>query len=378
MNNKKIKKVINKEINAIKEENISINNKLKNIYFGYRERLLSCIILLFLFLVLGIVTTINIIETVKVEQISYQEQGNIDYNVEVYPNAFYDKTILDKNMSYVASLIKNINLDIKYNFNADKELSGTNEYNVIATINILNKDTKELFYTKDYILLDDVIEKFKSKGYNINEKIQINYGYYNNLANQFKMLYGVDCESNLEVSVNLKRNIEDKKYDNANLNSADNIILNIPLSQNAITIKMDAKNINNIETQTLNKIITTKTKIYIVAAIIFDLLAIILFIRTFKLLSLTLPKQSKYDSYISKIRKHYDRIIIDVEKEIDYSEYHITYIKEFNELLDLRDNLQLPIRYIEITPHSKCNFYIINKNELFIYIVKAVDLENKK
>ena len=50
---------------------------------------------------------------------------------------------------------------------------------------------------------------------------------------------------------------------------------------------------------------------------------------------------------------------------------------EFTELLDVRDNLKVPIKYYNIVNHQKCLFYLTSENEIYEYYVKEVDLEQK-
>ena len=39
---------------------------------------------------------------------------------------------------------------------------------------------------------------------------------------------------------------------------------------------------------------------------------------------------------------------------------------------------QKPIKYYNIVNHQKCMFYIVVDNEIYEYVVKSIDLENKK
>ena len=48
------------------------------------------------------------------------------------------------------------------------------------------------------------------------------------------------------------------------------------------------------------------------------------------------------------------------------------------ELIDARDNLRLPIMYYSISKHNKCWFYILHGRKMYLYIVKAVDLEEEE
>ena len=50
-------------------------------------------------------------------------------------------------------------------------------------------------------------------------------------------------------------------------------------------------------------------------------------------------------------------------------------VKNFNELLDVRDNLEKPIIFSEIHKGQKSVFIVRTANETYRYILKLVDLE---
>lgn len=58
--------------------------------------------------------------------------------------------------------------------------------------------------------------------------------------------------------------------------------------------------------------------------------------------------------------------------------YNILKINNFNELIDVRDNLRLPIMYYEVVKHEKAHFYILHENNLYLYTLKNIDIKNKK
>ena len=91
-------------------------------------------------------------------------------------------------------------------------------------------------------------------------------------------------------------------------------------------------------------------------------------------LSLVVPKSS-YDKYVNKILKDYDRLIVEARNTIDISECKVVDVNSFTELLDVRDNLKMPIIYNLIVKHEKGLFYIKNGNDVYKYIVKGIDLQ---
>ena len=56
---------------------------------------------------------------------------------------------------------------------------------------------------------------------------------------------------------------------------------------------------------------------------------------------------------------------------------YIEYNPNMGLLIDVRDNVNEPINYYIVTPHQKCEFFVVNKDSLYLYIVKNADLENE-
>ena len=81
---------------------------------------------------------------------------------------------------------------------------------------------------------------------------------------------------------------------------------------------------------------------------------------------------------ILRILNEYDRLIVENGTGPDTRDCQVIKISKFEELLDVRDNLKLPIMYYVVTKHTKCQFYIKHDDELYLLTIKAVDLEQAK
>ena len=76
--------------------------------------------------------------------------------------------------------------------------------------------------------------------------------------------------------------------------------------------------------------------------------------------------------------RQYDRLIVEHFTCPDLQKFNVIKIKDFNELLDMRDNLKTPILYYNVQKHLKSYFYIQNYKDLYLLVIKDVDLENEK
>ena len=89
-------------------------------------------------------------------------------------------------------------------------------------------------------------------------------------------------------------------------------------------------------------------------------------------------KKTIYDQFVEKILNEYDRLIVENTTGPDTKTNNIIKISKFEELLDVRDNLKLPIMYYIVAKHTKCYFYIKHNRDLYLMTVKAADLEKEE
>ena len=347
-------------------------------YYSFKMRVFSCFILFILFLSIGVYFLLSATKITHSEKLSYDEKGNIDYTVCLKQNDFYEDKCVSNNMTYVASLIDNINLTYNYAFNINKDILEKNnfEYEVTAKLVIQNSEDMSNFYEKNYTILskckNDLLKK-NNKAV-ISKSFDIDYNYYNDIATNFKSQYGVDSISYLEVYFTVYNDIN-SKYNIPNTSVSS---IKVPLSQKSIQIKLDSKETNKKD----NKVVYTNefcitNWIYIIISIILLVLSLIPLIKGIKLINKLGSNKTDYDKFISKILKEYDRLVAETKSLPLFDKYNIMEINGFNELLDVRDNLKLPIMYYNVTMHQKAYFYIVYGKNLYLYTVKSSDFSEK-
>ena len=365
------------EIAEEKKEKVPFFTMSNSSYMSYERRVIVHLIIVLGCAILSTIFLTRSLSTGHQERISYQEGSNLDYKVYLKKNDFYETQYLDKNMVYVASLIKKIDVDINYVFNIDKKSDINFDYDIIGKLSITDNDEKNVFFEKEYTLLENkTLNMVAAKKQNISEQISINYDYYNNLANKFRSDYGIETKSNLTVYFRVNQ----KSAGNSEfkLNNNSNMTLTIPLSEKAINIKMDYKEINKNSQLFNDTSVVVSNYIFVGVSIILIIVIIIFIGPLIKLLLNMRTKKSTYDKYIDKILNEYDRLIVNTTTPPNMINNNIVKVNTFEELLDVRDNLGLPIKYYVINKHQKCNFYINYNDELYLLVLKAVDLEENK
>lgn len=343
----------------------------KKIYIGYHTRLLIyAILFVFTFAVAVLFLSLSI-DYKKEKRVDYTEKSNLDYKVYLKQNEFYETPYLDKNMLYIASLIDKVKIDFDYNFSITENSSIDFTYGIYGKLIIADESGNNSYFEKEYNLLEDKqVKLIDGRSKTIKDTISIDYDYYNSLANNFKMSYAVATDSYLKVYLKIN-----KKGETIKLDDSDELSITIPLSEKSLNIKMDYKDINESNNLLSESSVMIQDKVLFIAAIVCIVILVAISVRVIYLLSLLKRKESKFDKYIKKILNEYDRLIAETSTCPDLTKNNIIKIKKFEELLDIRDNLKLPIMYYTLVKHQKAYFYIKHNEDLYLYVVKEVDLE---
>lgn len=356
-----------------------IKKNIKTKYISYNMRLIILSISLLLCFSFSLILINKSVIKKEVEMLKYSEKVDVDYLVYLKENEFYEEPFLESGMNYVASLIDHISVFFDYNFKASEKIDAIFYYDIDAELAIKDAKGEKKILSKEYNLINNkVITNDATNSISISgQSVDIDYNYYNEIAQKFKKSYNIDSISELIVTMSIRK-MTDIDFDG--FDQVKKISLTIPLTQKAINIKLIPSE-NNDNTKIINtggyQIIN---KTFLGLSILLMLLSLFIIFRIFKLLLLILPKKTKLDKKVNKILKTYDRLIANVTTFPNLKEYKVVKVTDFNELVDIRDNLKRPIFYYNVKKGEKCHFYITDENTIYLLTMKDVDLnnENKK
>ena len=86
----------------------------------------------------------------KKQTLKYQENNDIDYNVYLKKNDFFETDHLEKNKTYITSLIDHINVDYKYNIQFDYPVEGEYKYYIYAVVESKKSNSEDKYWSKEY------------------------------------------------------------------------------------------------------------------------------------------------------------------------------------------------------------------------------------
>lgn len=283
---------------------------------------------------------------------SYQIDQDINYKVHLFDNSFIDESTLNENEMYITELIKNIDINFNYNFLGSKNIDLDYSYEIKGTIISKYINDQKIVWTKKYQLLD-LIKKKDSK-ININETINLDFVKFLKEVEEFRKNFtlSIDTVFNIEFIVSVKD-------DNKLIDDKFVSLISIPLGVQAFSITNDYLDKEN-------KDIIIKNNNYFYSFIPF-IIGIILLIVFYKKI-FNIKTKTKYIKKLNKILKDYNDIIIETETKFDLKNYKVIKVKNINEMIDLEDELRIPINLYK--EEDMATFTLLSNNIIYIYILE--------
>ena len=334
-----------------------------------KKKLVKTLIILFIFVVIFLFLGFKKSDSIKY---TYKENNSVDYKVFLKENSYFDVPYLEKNKTYITSLIDYIDSTFNYNIVFNNQVSGNINYRLVAKIeaNKANNETGN-YWTKEYELTSLKTDNIQSKkDYSIQVKSNIDYNQYNDLLNSFINEYGLQTESILKVYLEVTGNVTvDNTNDKFDVNSE--VSLTVPLSKLAVEGKIETSNIN-IEKEVKkeeNETIRTIFRILSVVVILVFCYYLYQYIRTER----NRDKHLTYRNKIRKINNDYDGVITKVKKA-NITNLNIIDVEAFDDLLNVYTSIREPINFQY--GNEKSIYFIINNNSCYIYTINKEDFEN--
>jgi len=360
-----------------KEETKMKNEKGKNNNYNLPKDFLKIIgltvsgILLVLSLITGAKSFVPA-QTSEELILSYNVTNSADYRVNLVDNDFYETTTLGKGELVPVTFIENIEVDFASYFSANKQLNINYNYSITGAITASASDNgKEdnggKIWTKNYTFVSPkTLTEPNSTGYNVQEKVIIDYKIYNDLVNQYKLRAAVPMEAVLTVTLTVNANSD---IDGTALNiEPQTVSVEIPLSVSTVLIKTN--NDGTVPKTLVNTTEIPASNNYVllaISAVIFlgSLAATIFLLKGLRKMTEDHSLLIKFN----KIMRDYNQVIIEIEELPQVKDAAVIEVKTFKDMLDIQKELHLPIMCAKAKNEVLTNniFYIVNQNQIFKY-----------
>ena len=309
----------------------------------------------------------------KTVYITYEETSSVDYKVKLKENEFYEEEYLPSGQAYVASLIDGVYADFSYGLRMDtKDVDYEYTYGVEAQLEIVDNRTDVAIFHPVYTL-----QEKKSGTQSSNEElaivapIAIDYGKYNDLANEFVKTYGLEnTTSTLKVYMNISVTGSCKDFKEKSRNDYA-LALQIPLIDKTVEVEMTST-VPAGESKVLacdsdfNRS-AFKTTIVVLSAFGGGLLiAFVAFVF------LTRNEDINYVIKVQKLVSNYRSYVQKITNGFDTTGYQLLAVDSFNEMLAIRDTIQSPILMSENKDQTRTVFFIpTNTKILYTFEIRV-------
>lgn len=329
------------------------------------------------FFAIGIILIVLGINDYKIVNLKYQEDNNIKYKVFLKENNFFDTPYLEENRTYIASLIDYIDIDFHYNLKFNMPINGDYKYKYVATVMANKNDSEEYYWKKEYDLSEERTGSIENNSIlTLDDNIKVDYSKYNQILNDFKQQYPVASNGSLKISMVVNSSSKIDLMEEPVVVSSE-INLLVPLLEQTIeaSINKDAQNISDV--------VAIKEKSKDFKYVIYKILGFLLaFISVFHIVlayiyNLSDKKESAYDIKLKKILKNYDSIIANVNNKPVVTGLKKIEVSDFDELLDVYNEVRMPINYYQDEKKEISMFLILNDTIVWYFELKKSDFDEE-
>lgn len=311
-------------------------------------------------------------------EVTYTEVGNVDYDVFLQENNFFENNFLENDKQYISSLVDYIDTKFNYNLSLDNEynVNYNYSYDIVAEVNVTQENTgKSLYNITDTLVKEQTIDSSNSN-VTINEIARVNYNYYNDLIKQFITVYELtDIKCNLSIIFKVRvdgscNGLED------NTKNVE-MVANIPLATNTISIDVSDNLVDNGNNVIKCKNNNNEYFFLIILSLVLIVIDAILIVYTVKYEIKTRTAENIYEKELKKILNNYSSYIQTMYNDFDFTEYQMLKINTFNDMLEIRDTIRQPILMKENQDKTGAYFMIpSNSKILYIYRLDVRDIKN--
>ena len=335
-----------------------------------KKKMVFYTIISMVFMILSYLFIVSGIDMKTKIYVKYQQVDDISYVVNLLPNTVYENDYLNMGGNYIGSLVKDIDLDLKYNLIYARNITGYYVYNLKGTL--VASEGEDILWEKNYDLLADkvtVLDQNKVKDIRVKDRTSIDYQKYVNEINDFNKKYNMEVSGVLLVSFKLKTTLDFTGFKNT-YDDTKEVKMVIPVTNEVFKIKILD---DNREFDSYNEMTNKEGVNYlflVFGALCLSVGIAFLMVVIKNLLEIN-NKENKYVKELKKILNEHGDEIVNVYEFNNAKKYNLIYVDSFKELLDVYDKVDSPISFKELKKNQKAVFLIIENDNAWIYILKV-------
>ena len=354
------------------EEYEFVEEKKAPIYIGFTPRLVISIILLPLLSVLAVFLMYKAFVVNDIVNIRYEEISNPAFKVYNQDSLLVTEEPIEINMNS----IDNIHLDLDYELKTNKKSSINFTYQVLGDLYIVDQDNPEKIYYQETFSLTDIREELMDNTLDFStiESIQIEYNDYNDIVKKYKESYDVKSTSYIDVYLDVKyKNSKNNAY---LIEGESKPGIHIPLQEE--TIKIQKYSLEEEKRIDQKPTVQLQSPGLFGLGILSGLGAAVSLSQILLLIFSTMDQTSIYDRTVNTFLKKHNKKIEEIKKAPIKRRKNSIKLSTFKDLLKVQKQTNKKILYHIVNEHTKCEFFIVDDNDLYVLTIKEVDLKPQK
>lgn len=308
------------------------------------------------------------------KKLMYEENGKLNYNVELLPDNPYDRGELVPSEHYISEAVSAISTDFQYNIEMSEQVDVKYTYSILAETEIKNKDNGNVISSKTDTLIPQVEKTIDNTSeINVLQNVSLDYKTYNDNALLVNQQYAINSEGSITIKMVIDMDI---KYDGFEepVKKTQELKATIPLLTSEVNVNLD-KVLSNTDMYMEHTKAELTSKVTLYTGIALLIIDVIFCLLVFSFMLKAKPKKSKYCILRDGLLKDYDSIIVNSRSIPKFNGTNIIDCYSFSELLDAQKLLNKPIVYCEIVKNQKAIFMIVSGDDAYKYTLKEVDLD---
>ena len=312
--------------------------------------------------------------TKKDEIYRYSNKFNYDYKINLVDNDYIEESVLtDKSLAYVTDLIDTTDMNLNYEYDADKETDLEYRYSITGRLlaTYTRDGEEQKIIDEDETLLEEHKEKTYGNQVLINEELQLDLKDKNDLLKEFEQEMSMDITAKYIISlkVNVFTNVEGKDVE-----SDYETQIQIDLAEKTTNIygENNTENTESISDEYQINSDLNIVVIFIDIILIIVAIGIINHVRHSKTANIV---RNEFKQELNKLLKLCEDKIVTVNSKPSDKGEKIVQVKDFAEIVKASDELFKPILYYFDSQKEEAWFSVITETVTYRYVMKRNNIK---
>ncbi len=298
--------------------------------------------------------------------VDYKSFGDIEYNFRLKDNFLYKDEYINKN-KILAKYIDYIDLKFTYDLTSINLIDSEAEYSISLFLVNTYKDglqTEELWKREDVLFPKNKVIKQETGVVFFDYKTTIDYKEYQEEALEFRKESSILTEAYIKVVFEIN-NLITTKETAKKVADLHTMTAKIPLLDTVVSVDKTGSFNENKNVFSKDNIVN---QYGLTIGIFLVMVSFVLFFYYLKRV-LHLKNADPYTKERDRILTTYANVIAEVAKKPDLSKFNVMDITNVKDLIDIEDELRIPILFFESKRKRESTFIIIHENKAYRYVL---------